>query len=141
MTARQTKAEKDAAAAAEQATAEPDASPAGEGDASAIPLYRDGELVPAEAESSQAIDLEAQREALDELRTSLAGLEPADVGGAIDDARQRAERTGELEQSVYLIHPVKGHVVHVTITEAVLGDMLTWADATLEDIRAAGLTA
>ncbi len=93
------------------------------------------------AQGSQEIDLAGQREALDELRTSLAGLEPADVGGAIDDARQRAERTGELEQSVYLIHPVKGHVVHVTITEAVLGDMLTWADATLEDIRAAGLTA
>ena len=123
----------------------PDPSPDVELDTTApadgtIPVHRDGELVPAEAESSQPIDLEGQRVRLDELRESLASLDPEDVGRAIDEARADAETSDELEPSVYLIHPSKGHVVHVTLTQAVAMDALGWADATLDDIRRAGLT-
>lgn len=107
----------------------------------AIPVHRDGELVPDQAVSSQPIDLEGQRRMLDNLASDLAGLDAADVGRAIDEARAQAGLTTELEPAVYLIHPDKGHVVHVPVTQAIAEGMLGWPDATLDDIRRAGLTA
>lgn len=123
MTARKSQADKDAAAAAaaEQALAE--------------------QLGADDAESSQAIDLEGQRRTLDNLTETLAGLDAADIGRAIDEARAQAGWTSsELEPAVYLIHPGKGHVVHVTLTQAIADGALGWADATLDDIRRSGLT-
>lgn len=102
-----------------------------------IPVHIDGELVPATAPSSQPIDLDEQRSMLDALAGALANLAAADIGRAIDEARAEASGT---EPSVYLIHPVKGHVVHITLTQAVADGALGWADATLDEIRAAGLT-
>lgn len=83
----------------------------------------------AAAAAEQEIDLAGQRVMLDALAETLAGLDAADIGRAIDEA-----------PSVYLIHPVKGHVVHVTLTQAIADGALGWADATLDDIRRAGLT-
>lgn len=122
MTARKSQADKDAAAAAaaEQALAE--------------------QLGADDAESSQAIDLEGQRRTLDNLTETLAGLDAADIGRAIDEARAQAGWTTDLEPVVYLLHPVKGHVVHITVTQAIADGALGWADATLDDIRRAGLT-
>ena len=122
MTARKSQADKDAAAAAaaEQALAE--------------------QLGADDAESSQAIDLEGQRRTLDNLTETLAGLDAADIGRAIDEARAQAGWTSELEPAVYLLHPAKGHVVHITVTQAIADGALGWADATLDDIRRAGLT-
>ena len=119
MTARKSQADKDAAAAA-----------AAEQEAAVADV----------AESSQAIDLEGQRRTLDNLTETLAGLDAADIGRAIDEARAQAGWTSELEPAVYLIHPVKGHVVHVTLTQAIADGALGWADATLDDIRRSGLT-
>lgn len=121
MTARKSQADKDAAAAAaaEQALAE--------------------QLGADDAESSQAIDLEGQRRTLGILSFTDAALDAADIGRAIDEARAQAGWTSE--PAVYLIHPAKGHVVHVTITQAIADGALGWADATLDDIRRAGLSA
>ena len=77
---------------------------------------------------------------LDETAHTLAGLDAADVGRAIDEARAQAGLAIELEPSVYLIHPVKGHVVHITVTQAIADGALGWAGATIDDIRRAGLT-
>ena len=84
--------------------------------------------------------LKGQRVMLDELARTLAGLDAADAGRAIDEARAQAGLRADLEPSVYLIHPVKGHVVHITVTQAIADGALGWADATLDDIRRAGLT-
>ena len=89
---------------------------------------------------TQEIGLAGQRRTLDNLAETLAGLDTADIGRAIDEARAQAGWTSELEPSVYLIHPVKGHVVHITVTQAIADGALGWADATLDDIRRAGLT-
>lgn len=152
MTARKTQAEKDAAAAADATPAAirtpsiADGSnelPAHELDdmvgTYTIPVYRDGELVPDTAVDGQEIDLAGQRRTLDTLAETLAGLDAADIGRAIDEARAQAGWTSELEPSVYLLHPVKGHVVHITVTQAIADGALGWADATLADIRRAGL--
>lgn len=152
MTARKTQAEKDAAAAADATPAAirtpaiADGSnelPAHELDdmvgTYTIPVYRDGELVPDTAVDGQEIDLAGQRRTLDTLAETLAGLDAADIGRAIDEARAQAGWTSELEPSVYLIHPTKGHVVHITVTQAIADGALGWADATLADIRRAGL--
>lgn len=94
----------------------------------------------AAAAAEQEIDLEGQRRTLAELLTeTLAGLDAADIGRAIDEARAQAGWTTDLEPVVYLIHPVKGHVVHITVTQAIADGALGWADATLADIRRAGL--
>lgn len=92
------------------------------------------------AQGSQEIDLAGQRRTLDNLAETLAELDAADIGRAIDEEIDLAGWTSELEPSVYLIHPVKGHVVHVTLTQAIADGALGWADATLDDIRRAGLT-
>jgi hypothetical protein len=92
------------------------------------------------AQGSQEIDLAGQRRTLDNLAETLATLDAADIGRAIDEARAQAGWTSELEPAVYLIHPVKGHIVHVTLTQAIADGALGWADATLDDIRRAGLT-
>lgn len=91
------------------------------------------------AQGSQEIDLAGQRRTLDNLAETLATLDAADIGRAIDEARAQAGWTSELEPAVYLIHPVKGHIVHVTLTQAIADGALGWADATLADIRRAGL--
>lgn len=139
MTARKTQAEKDAAAAA-IASPGPDAIPVPEPDPNVIPVHKSGERQPDTAPSSQDIDLTGQRAMLDELAHTLAGLDAADVGRAIDEARAQAGLRADLEPSVYLIHPVKGHVVHITVTQAIADGALGWADATIDDIRRAGLT-
>ena len=105
-----------------------------------IPVYKDGELVPDTAVDGQEIDLAGQRVMLDALAETLAGLDAADIGRAIDEARAQAGLRTDLEPAVYLIHPVKGHAVHVTLTQAIADGALGWADATLDDIRRAGLT-
>lgn len=92
------------------------------------------------AQGSQEIDLAGQRRTLDNLAETLATLDAADIGRAIDEARAQAGWTTDLEPVVYLIHPVKGHIVHVTLTQAIADGALGWADATLDDIRRAGLT-
>ena len=94
-----------------------------------IPVYKDGELVPDTAVDGQEIDLAGQRVMLDALAETFTVLAAADIGRAID-----------LAPSVYLIHPVKGHAVHITVTQAIADGALGWADATLDDIRRAGLT-
>ena len=147
MTARKSQAEKDAAAAADATPAAirtpaiADGSnelPAHELDdmvgTYTIPVYRDGELVPDTAVDGQEIDLAGQRRTLD----TLAELSATAIT-AIDEARAQAGWTSELEPSVYLIHPTKGHVVHITVTQAIADGALGWADATLADIRRAGL--
>lgn len=128
MTARKTQAEKDAAAAA-IASPGPDA----------IPVHKSGERQP-DTYGVADIDLTGQRAMLDELAHTLAGLDAADVGRAIDEARAQAGLRADVEPSVYLIHPVKGHVVHITVTQAIADGALGWADATYADIRRAGLT-
>lgn len=105
-----------------------------------IPVYKDGELVPDTAVDGQEIDLAGQRVMLDALAETLAGLDAADIGRAIDEARAQAGLRTGAEPAVYLIHPVKGHAVHVTLTQAIADSALGWADATLDDIRRAGLT-
>lgn len=138
MTARKTQAEKDAAAAA-IASPGPDAIPVPEPDPNVIPVHKSGERQP-DTYGVADIDLTGQRAMLDELAHTLAGLDAADVGRAIDEARAQAGLAIELEPSVYLLHPVKGHVVHVTLTQAIADGALGWADATYADIRRAGLT-
>lgn len=128
MSTRPTKAEKDAAAAAEAAAV------------TEIAVHKDGERQADTATSSQPIDLAGQRDKLDELAQSLAGLDAADVGRALDEASAQAGARGELEPAVYLLDPADGHVVHVTVSHAVREGMLGWADATLEDLERAGLT-
>ena len=137
MTARKSQADKDAAAAAaaEQEAAVADVAPT----TYTIPVYKDGELVPDTAVDGQEIDLAGQRVMLDAL--AVGGVEPGQrLGRAIDEARAQAGLRTDLEPSVYLIHPVKGHAVHVTLTQAIADGALGWADATLDDIRRAGLT-
>lgn len=127
MTARKSQADKDAAAAAaaEQEAAVADVAPTTELEGTYVltapPQGHDVD--------GQEIDLAGQRVMLDALAETLAGLDAADIGRAID-----------LAPSVYLIHPGKGHVVHVTLTQAIADGALGWADATLDDIRRAGLT-
>ena len=131
MTARKTQAEKLGA----DTTVYPDAEhPADLGNIASpgpdtIPVYKDGELVPDTAVDGQEIDLAGQRVMLDALAETFTVLAAADIGRAID-----------LAPSVYLIHPVKGHAVHITVTQAIADGALGWADATLDDIRRAGLT-
>jgi len=91
------------------------------------------------AQGSQEIDLAGQRRTLDNLAETLATLDAADIGRAIDEARAQAGWTTDLEPAVYLIHPTKGHIVHITVTQAIADGALGWADATLADIRRAGL--
>ena len=105
-----------------------------------IPVYKDGELVPDTAVDGQEIDLAGQRVMLDALAETFTVLAAADIGRAIDEARAQAGLRTDLEPSVYLIHPVKGHAVHITVTQAIADGALGWADATLDDIRRAGLT-
>ena len=138
MTARKTQAEKDAAAAA-IASPGPDAIPVPEPGPDAIPVHKSGERQP-DTYGVADIDLTGQRAMLDELAHTLAGLDAADVGRAIDEARAQAGLRADLEPSVYLIHPVKGHVVHITVMQAIADGALGWADATYADIRRAGLT-
>lgn len=141
MTARKTQAEKDAAAAAAAEHPADVGNIASPGpDRIAVPVYKDGVRVADDAEDSQAIDLEGQRAMLDGLAENLATLDAADIGRAIDEARAQAGLRTELDPAVYLIHPVKGHVVHITVTQAIADGALGWADATLDDIRRAGLT-
>lgn len=138
MTARKTQAEKDAAAAA-IASPGPDAIPVPEPDPNVIPVHKSGERQP-DTYGVADIDLTGQRAMLDELARTLAGAVAADIGRAIDEARAQAGLRADLEPSVYLLHPVKGHVVHITVTQAIADGALGWADATYADIRRAGLT-
>jgi len=93
------------------------------------------------AQGSQEIDLAGQRRTLDNLAETLDALgERVGAGLAIDEARAQAGWTTDLEPVVYLIHPTKGHVVHITVTQAIADGALGWAAATLDDIRRAGLT-
>lgn len=64
-----------------------------------------------------------------ELDAELAGLEAAAPPAA----------PGELPPAVFLIHPTRGHVVHVTAERAAADGMLSWAEATPAQIKAAGL--
>ena len=140
MTARKSQADKDAAAAAAAEQEAADLGNIASPGPDTIPVYKDGELVPDTAVDGQEIDLAGQRVMLDALAETLAGLDAADIGRAIDEARAQAGLRTDLEPSVYLIHPVKGHAVHVTLTQAIADGALGWADATLDDIRRAGLT-
>lgn len=152
MTARKTKADKEAAAAAaaeHDASVEQIAPPDEQGadmvtapppGPDAIPVHRDGELVPDQAVSSQPIDLEGQRRMLDNLDELLRPYLGHDVLYGVAEDGDGAGDGAELEPAVYLIHPVKGHVVHITVTQAIADGALGWADATLDDIRRAGLT-